>query len=88
MRIVLSVFGVIALVVGFVIFAGAKSAVHEIEGLICVVISAVCIGSAVITSAVMRLAGERDSVEAAMANDAPPMQPSALYPSGQPVDQR
>lgn len=49
---ILRILGFIAIIAGLVIFAGAKSAVHEIEGLLLFLIAAVLISSAFIIVAI------------------------------------
>ncbi len=55
MRILLWILAIVALLVGAIIFAAAKSAIHEIEGFMLFLISAVFISGAGVVEAVNRL---------------------------------
>ncbi len=52
MRILLFVLAILAFLVGGGILVGAKSAIHEIEGLIIFLVCAVCISGATVVEAV------------------------------------
>lgn len=56
MKILLLTFSVLAFLVGFIILGGAKSAIHEIEGFVLFVVSAIFLSGSAIVGAVNGLA--------------------------------
>lgn len=67
MRILLFLIAVLAFLAGLATFGGAKSAVHEIEGLVAILTSMVCLAGAGIIEAVNRL---REVIERSVASAA------------------
>lgn len=56
MRVILFILAILALLAGFGILAGAKSAIHEIEGFVLFTIAAVLFSGACILDAILQLA--------------------------------
>lgn len=58
MRIILLILAIISFLAGAAIFAGSKSAIHEIEGFLLFLVSAVFISGASIIDAILLLRNE------------------------------
>ena len=58
MKVILFIFSVLAFLAGFVILLGSKSAIHEIEGFVLYIVSAVLFSGAAIVGAINRV-GEK-----------------------------
>lgn len=61
MKVFLAIMGLLALLGGVGVFGNSKSAVHEIEAFILILIFAVCMGSAGIIEAVDKLRGKSEA---------------------------
>ena len=70
MRVIMFVLAVLAFVVGFVILAGAKGAVHEIEAFVLYLIAAVLFSGAAVVDAIINLPKRMTQYQTAKAKKA------------------